>query len=160
MRNLSTRIKLSLKATTSSGMLAHPIFSKFLTSPLDWDLSAPLTAMPLTFLRKLLHFPLGSHPLSGPVVHGWKCDTVQPIRALNPSGHCDWFRRGARDPSQSCQSQCLDQEPLSLMMAMRMEAGDAGGHPATESRVPTRRRLDSDNTAALDHTIPEARIYP
>ena len=66
----------------------------------------------------------------------------------------------AHDTNQPHQSQSLDQEPLSLMMDVRMEPGGGGGHPATKKGAPTRQRLDSDNIrVVLDHTTPEARVY-
>lgn len=67
-------------------------------------------------------------------------DPVWPIRALTYPGPCDWFRRGARDPSQSNQSQCLDQVVFSLMLAMRMEPGDAGSYLATERGAPIKTK--------------------
>lgn len=37
---------------------------------------------------------------------------------------------------------------------------DAGSDLAAERGMPTRQSLHSDDTCVLDHTTPEARIYP
>lgn len=109
LRNLNTLVKLTLKATVLGCWLIPPFQSSSLL-PLDGatDSSVQLTSMPPVFLKQHHPFLLASHPLSRPVVQGWKCDSVWPIRILTCPGHCDWFRSWLHDPSQSNQNQCLD----------------------------------------------------
>lgn len=69
-RNLNTLIKLSLKATASPGMLAHPTFSKFFIISPGLFGSADIYASSLS--DEDLHFPLGSHPPPEPMVQRWR----------------------------------------------------------------------------------------
>lgn len=144
-------------------MLAHPhLFKVPHYLPLDEapDISVQLTSMSPVFLKQRHPFQEESHPLSGPGVQGRNCDPVWPIRIPTCPGHCDWLKRWSHDPSLSNRSQRLGQEPPSLLMAVKLEPGDAGGRLATQRGAPTRQRLDSGNTHVRDHTTPEASSYP
>lgn len=143
-------------------MPAHPPFQSSSLSLSGWggrcfcpaDIYASClfdTAPPFSFREPPTQCQCGS---------GVEMDPVWPIREPTHPGPCDWLRRGTRDPSQSNQSQCLDQVVFSLMMAVRMEPGDAGSYLATERGAPIKQRPDSDNTHVLDHTTPGAKIYP